>query len=423
MPKLQIEANELTGTDVNFVSLVKRGANRLPFRIVKEDNEMGIDLSKIHRIFRKTDSAPAVVAAVVRKGADLKAVKTRLIKAGLSVAAMEEKDGVIVFKQPNVEGFDEGVLKLDDDIGLVVSGIAKAFDSFDTKSLTFSDLFATEGFYPSLHMAKDMLGYTVGNIMQKAETAGQAAEMISKAVDEFKAYVTALAASIPQHAFKADVERVSKSMTVNLHINAPSSNIEGSPTNGNETDQRLTTQGASNDIEGTATAGNETPRNPADKPNIGTAAASNDVEGGSVTLKADGTVEGKLVKGTVWKAPNGDEYVGDENGKPVKKAATSQPESADLAAQLAKAVADAIAPVQAAVTEGFAAVKKDVAAMDQRVEKVERRAQKAEEAAAGTVDADPGADKTGVRKSGAGKGPPPLLDTAFMKVDEAKDAA
>lgn len=51
----QIKANALTDVDVSFVSLVKRGANRIPFRIKKEDATPMIDLDKM--FFRKGDDA------------------------------------------------------------------------------------------------------------------------------------------------------------------------------------------------------------------------------------------------------------------------------------------------------------------------------------------------------------------------------
>ena len=38
MAKVVLKATELTNTDVDFVALVKRGANRIPFRITKGDD-------------------------------------------------------------------------------------------------------------------------------------------------------------------------------------------------------------------------------------------------------------------------------------------------------------------------------------------------------------------------------------------------
>ena len=404
MPKLQIEAHELHGTDVNFVSLVKRGANRLPFRIVKEDQADMLNLADLQRVFRKADQAPLdqvgrVVAAVVRKGADLEAAKLRLGQAGLTVDDMQEDGELIVFRQPNVESANDALVKLDDDIGLVVSGLAKAFEGFNVEDTDFGKVFATEAFFPSMRLAKDMLGCTVGDIMQKAETPGEAASLIAKAVDDFKTYVSALAAAIPQHAFKADLDPLEKSVTVNLNLNTPSSNIEGSPTHGNATDTRLTTQGTNNAIESSPTAGNETPRNPATKPDIGTPGAANDIEGSPIA-KADGAKTDP---------PAPDPAAVDPAPNPVVDGPAG-----DQAAALAKSMEEV-------VKAGLAGLQTELASIGKRLDQVEQRAQKTEIAVNGTVAAEAGSDRTGVQKAAARR-VPPLLDTAFMKLDQQEAA-
>lgn len=57
--KVKAIAKELRDAEVKFISLVKRGANRIPFRILKNSDEESkmIDLSKI-RFVQKTDSMP-----------------------------------------------------------------------------------------------------------------------------------------------------------------------------------------------------------------------------------------------------------------------------------------------------------------------------------------------------------------------------
>jgi hypothetical protein len=386
VPRLQLSARELSATEVDFVSLVKRGANRLPFRIVKEDTDDMLDLARLTRVFRKADPVPAVIAAVVRKGADLEAAERRLGDAGLSLEAREEQGELVIFRQPGVESANDALIKLDDDIGLVVSGLAKALDDTSITDTAFGKLFATEAFFPSMRLAKDMLGQSVGAILQKAETPGEAAALIAGAVDDFKSYVTGLAAAMPQHALKADVgkadlEPLAKSVTINLNLNTPSSNIEGSPTHGNDTDTRLTTQGTNGAIESSPTAGNETPRNPAEKPNIGTSAASNDIEGNPIA-KADAAAMLKGVESLLEKGLG------------------------DMRAQL---------------TQAMAGVQKNVAGMEVRLDQVERRAQKAEEAVRGTVTSDAAADRADLRKA-TGRKIPPLLDTAFMKLEQDEAA-
>jgi hypothetical protein len=389
VPKLQLSARELSATDVDYVSLVKRGANRLPFRIVKEDTDDMLDLARLTRVFRKADPAPAVVAAVVRKGADLDAARLRLGRAGLALEAMAEQDGLVVFRQPNVESANDALVKLDEDVGLIVSGLAKAIDPRIGET-QFGRLLETEAFLPSMRLASDMLGRTVGSIMQKAEAPTEAAAQIAAAADDFKAYVASLAAALPQHALKADLEPLGKSVTVNLNLNTPASNIETSPTHGNDTDTRLTTQGTDSAIEGSPTAGNETPRNPATKPSIGTSAANNDIEGSPVA-KADGA----------------------KAGSPVDPAAFL----AGVEALLQKGLGG----MQAQLTTAIAGVRQDVAAMGTRLDQVDQRARKAEEAVRGTVTSDAAADRDGVKKA-AGRKVPPLLDTAFMKLEQDEAA-
>lgn len=48
----EVKVNELSDVDVRFVSLVKRGANRIPFRLTKEDTSRMLDFVKL---FRKSD--------------------------------------------------------------------------------------------------------------------------------------------------------------------------------------------------------------------------------------------------------------------------------------------------------------------------------------------------------------------------------
>ena len=60
--KIKATAKELKNADVRFISLVKRGANRIPFRILKTDkgeNQM-IDLASLSPILKgEKTNAPA----------------------------------------------------------------------------------------------------------------------------------------------------------------------------------------------------------------------------------------------------------------------------------------------------------------------------------------------------------------------------
>ena len=83
MPKFSISAHELTDTNVDFVALVKRGANRIPFRLTKGDNEM-LDLYSIgRRMFKSDEPAPVVIGAILTKGADVEGAVAVLKSVGV----------------------------------------------------------------------------------------------------------------------------------------------------------------------------------------------------------------------------------------------------------------------------------------------------------------------------------------------------
>lgn len=208
MPRLRIKANELIDTNVNFVSLVKRGANRIPFRITKEDENM-LNLYDIgRRLFQKGDPKPEIVAAVIQKGADLNKIAAIFKSAGLDPKDFwrTEKDGIItVAKSDAVQAEDTVVLKVSDDVGLVISNLKKTFDGYAYNSTDFNVVMATEGVYPSMCVAKEALGTTIGNILHKASSPNEAAAQVGAAIDAFKDYMTMLLGSVPVQAFKADL--------------------------------------------------------------------------------------------------------------------------------------------------------------------------------------------------------------------------
>ncbi|MGK9084916.1 hypothetical protein KXR64_16805 [Brucella intermedia] len=208
MPKLEIKATELVGTDVNFVSMVKRGANRIPFRITKGDEPM--DLYKIGRMLlnKGEPEVPEVVAAIVQPGVDATALAQTFKDAGLDPLQYTpvEKDGVVVIAKENADAAkDTVVIKANEGVAFVVSNMKKAFMDYDYESKDFLTVLKTNGFYPTLCAAHDAFATTVSNILYEATSPSEAAQAISKAADDFKTYVTAMASSLPVQAFKMEV--------------------------------------------------------------------------------------------------------------------------------------------------------------------------------------------------------------------------
>ena len=103
----EVKINELSDVDVRFVSLVKRGANRIPFRLTKEDTNRMLDFVKL---FRKSDeeAKPAPSSAPQSEAPHKEPSK-------------EEKDPVLAA----LARLEEGQRALAESIGQLVAKVQK----------------------------------------------------------------------------------------------------------------------------------------------------------------------------------------------------------------------------------------------------------------------------------------------------------
>ncbi len=209
MPQLEIPAKELTDVQVSHVSLVKRGAIRLPFRILKSEGD-GIMINLTH-LFKTDPAVPAIAAVIVNKAVDLEATKARLTKAGFQIETFDEsQDGVIIFPQvdelPDVTPGKNGayIVKMDESLSLILTGVEKAFEPINFDSTSFDEVLAQEGMRPGIHLSMDILGATVSNILAKVEDRPQMVTDLTKALDEFKNHIVDMAQAVPENAFSVD---------------------------------------------------------------------------------------------------------------------------------------------------------------------------------------------------------------------------
>lgn len=205
MSKFEIKATELVGTDVNFVSLVKRGANRIPFRLTKGENEM-FDLHKIGRdLFRKGDKpATDIIAVVCQKGVDMKAVAEVFKANGLDPKEFQKHDqnGVVTVAKGDISASEDvKLLKVSNEIAIVY----KSFDSSSQGSDDFNQVNSTGGHHLAIMAAHDALGTTMHNALQNAKDPQEAHDKIAAACDAHKEHVTGLTKKLPVRAFKMEV--------------------------------------------------------------------------------------------------------------------------------------------------------------------------------------------------------------------------
>lgn len=392
MPRIKVQAQELHDVDVTHISLVQRGANRVPFRIVKNaDGQEKTAMLNFRALFKTDPPKPQIAAVVVSKTLSQAAATRAVEKAGFATDRLDAgQDGAYIFAQHDGDVEHGVLLKMDDHLALVVTGdaITKALETYNFETTSFSEIMAQEGFVPSFGMATDMLKSVVMNMVSKAENRDELVTAMESAVDEFGDFVTALARSVPEDAFRAEFMKYDE------------------------------VDGEDRDV----------PPDDADAGEPGAKAKSYKDKGKGGKKKAD--------------AP--DDADGSEAGDDADPEAKAKSESAEDGAQDdegdrdAQAGADVAAAIKDALSEALAPLSKTIADLDKTVgaqgkalKEVSARAEKAEEAATkatkavrGKVNGSAAPDPTEEsRRKGddAAYADPPLIDTAYARFSEARN--
>ncbi len=212
--KVVIQARELSEMDVNIISLVKRGANRIPFRIVKSDGESTMNISNLF-VWKQEPQPAAVVACVLAKTANHDAYTKALEKGGFDVDHVTEgEDGTVTLMFTKSDEMTDAVaLKVSDDAALIVVGVEKGLLAFPDSN-SFIENITKAGFAPSYHIANEILNETVGNIIFSEGDAEETKGQVQKAIEDFGGYIDAILSTIPVQAFKAEeiLEEVQKGL-------------------------------------------------------------------------------------------------------------------------------------------------------------------------------------------------------------------
>lgn len=223
MSDIKLQATKMTDASVSFISLVNRGANRIPFKIVKMEKDMskpfaGLDLGAVFRTAKADKGAkPAVVAVACMKGDHLEALKTKLVEAGFTVENMVEKeDGSVLFTQDGVVLKDDDqhtIVRLNDDVLLVTKGFNPYnMDYVNDDAVSFADKCAAQGFYPGVSSMLDTMGDAVRTMVYASANPSDAKTAVSKLFDEAKAYALSFVGQLPVSAFKMDGPAMAKSV-------------------------------------------------------------------------------------------------------------------------------------------------------------------------------------------------------------------
>lgn len=212
MPKIKARLKKLVDVDVEFVSLVKRGANRLPIRIiksedVKQDTEETKEMSFLDKIFgnkeaSQDDSTAPEITAIITDNDNAELMEKQLEEVGFSISEKQEVEGGTVFRQGELSSEDV-IIQLSQSTYVAIKNVQKAFEPFSSGT-SFADNFKKGAFFPSVRMATDVLMDTIVNIMFDSDGDKAPTEEIKKTLNEFSSFVITSLKSIPKDAFKLE---------------------------------------------------------------------------------------------------------------------------------------------------------------------------------------------------------------------------
>jgi hypothetical protein len=214
MPKVKL--NELTDATVSHISLVDRGANREPFRIIKAEGEdKMLDFSNgFGGIFtRKSDARPPqIIAVAFAKNADPAFAASILKSAELEHGDAIASETALTFPigDAKPEDMEQAVVfKINDDVAVAIrydepETVRKGFSGYDFESTDFGTVMATNKTPALIACAMSALQDTIYNCLSNADKVEVAKGDIEKALNDFSGVVLDVVGKVPETAFKLE---------------------------------------------------------------------------------------------------------------------------------------------------------------------------------------------------------------------------
>lgn len=205
MPK-STTMTKYTDSEANYISLVGRGANQIPLKIVKQDkgDTQMFNLTNLMKKITKGAVDPVSIVAVATNK-DPALLSPLLEEAGLEPTKITKsaKDGnLIAFGEIENEA-DVHAVQVSPDLTVIVKGFTPWAEDL-VGSATFSELVKTEAFFANVYDASDSLSTVIRTTMYNAGDKVEAKEEIAKVLAAYSDYVLSLIDGLPIIAFKMD---------------------------------------------------------------------------------------------------------------------------------------------------------------------------------------------------------------------------
>jgi len=221
--KVKVIANELVDTDIEMVSLVRHGANRAPFKVLKSEDADGKPSlgSKLQSFFSLKKDDFNVVAYFIRKDA-ADALLPILKAQGVDVAKAVESEGVVIVGVSDLQA--EGFVQLNDALAIAVDQPIREF-SDESIVKAYAENAGLTDFAPGVSLAVSSLADAVWTLLNSTDADNSREDRVAKVdsmLASFRKYITSLAKALPDQVFRVEAathELVKEEFPMKVRLN------------------------------------------------------------------------------------------------------------------------------------------------------------------------------------------------------------
>jgi hypothetical protein len=205
---------KLSDLDVRYVSLVDRGANRIPFRIIKsQEKDMSLDLSALGFRVKKADAAKALAATGVVTGvvfahgdADTATAGQAILKAaGMDFPeATVFEDGTVAVHKSDEALEDGTIVRLNSSVAVIVKDADQHLTQL--KKSAFGDMAEAQGYFDGPSQVMTISQDSVRAVLQKSDSTETAATAVRDSMEAITQYMDLITKMLPTEILKLEVQ-------------------------------------------------------------------------------------------------------------------------------------------------------------------------------------------------------------------------
>lgn len=205
---IKVRARSLKNAEASYISVVDRGANRLPIRMLKNEGENMFDLEKLFRSKKAEPKQPEVMGVLVPEES-AQGYANAMKSDDNEIFVLDTDTKGVKFVSYKQEASLEGALILkgmkEESPAVVVDTAQKQLSDFGfDPEQGFAGSVVSYGFYSNIRAAMNVLFDAMFDILETAEPGVPPLERAQTLLDEFNAYMVSLLQTVPTEAFKME---------------------------------------------------------------------------------------------------------------------------------------------------------------------------------------------------------------------------